>query len=103
MKLDESNLRVSKIGTFYRLNIMMPDGSNNYLHSRNYNLESILIIRDLLLDQEFGSDSLAVVEDGQYFRIHLTVFDINGENYEFHSRKLNLNDAVFERMQLIIT
>lgn len=101
MKLDESNLVVQRYKNGYCLAILMPDGSRNYLHTDlEMPINDTLIVRDLLLDQEFSSQEIEVYGDGEYFRIRLELSDINGTKYTFHSRKLNLNDAVFERMQL---
>ena len=103
MKLDVSNLKVFKHEKGYCLKIMMPDGSDNYLHMQLYNdIESILLIRDLLLEQEIYQPDLQIMEDGTYYRIWLSIKDVNGDSYQFHSRKLNLNDVVFERMQIIL-
>ncbi len=102
MKLDESNLKIFKHNKGHCLKILMPDGSDNYLHLQLYNdVESIMLIRDLLLEQEIYQPDLEIIEDDSYYRIWLTLKDVNGDSYLFHSRKLNLNDVVFERMQII--
>jgi hypothetical protein len=86
----------------HTLKIIMPDGSDNYLHLQLYNdVDSMLLIRDLLLEQEIYSNDIHINEDGTYYRIWLKLKDANDDEYVFHSRKLNLNDVVFERMQLI--
>lgn len=104
MKLSESNLKVFKAEKGHCLKIIMPDGSDNYLHLQLYNdIESMCLIRDLLMDTEFYQDSIHIIEDEGYYRLILLIKDVNGDSYEFHSRKLNLNDVVFERMQLIIS
>jgi|APSaa5957512535_1039671.scaffolds.fasta_scaffold79876_2 hypothetical protein len=102
MKLDVSNLKVFKDDDDnFALKIMMPDGSDNFLHSEGYSLESILIIRSLLLEQEIYEQQIEIKESSEYFRINSHIEDINDETYFFHSRILNLNDVIFERDQLI--
>ena len=65
-------------------------------------MENILIIRSLRLDQEIDEQQTSIVKEEKYYRICLTIKDVNDDIHEFHSRKLNLNDAIFERDQLII-
>ena len=102
MKLDESNLKVFKHDKGHCLKIIMPDGSDNYLHLQVFNdVHSILLMRDLLLEQEIYENDLQVKEDGTYYRLWLNLKDCNGDEYPFHSRKLNLNDVVYERMQIL--
>ena len=102
MQLDVSNLKVvTHHDGGYTLNIMMPDGSGNYLHTGNHDMESILIIRQLLLEKEFYDQDLKIIPDKKYYRLELTVSDVNNDKYVFHSRMLNLNDVIFERDQLL--
>ena len=103
MKLDVLNLKVFKHVKGHCLKIMMPDGSDNYLHLQLYNdIESILLMRDLLLEQEIYESNIAIREDDRYYRIYLNLKDVNDDLYSFHSRKLNINDVVFERSQLLL-
>lgn len=102
MKLDEDNLKVFKHDKGHCLKIIMPDGSGNYLHLQLYNdVNSMLIIRDLLLEQEIYMQDVEVIEDGTYYRLNVTLKDCNNDSYDFHSRKLNLNDVVYERLQIL--
>lgn len=102
MKLDESNLKLFKHDKGHCLKIVMPDGSDNYLHLQLFNdVNSMLMYRDLLLEQEIYLQDIEVKEDGSYYRIWVTLKDCNSDSYQFHSRKLNLNDAVYERMQIL--
>jgi len=103
MKLDISNLKVFIHHEGYALKILMPDGSGNYLHGENHgDVNETLIVRELILDQKIEQQELRISEDDEYFRLELNLSDINGDNHFFNSRKLNLNDAVFEREQLLI-
>lgn len=98
MELNESNLQVFKHAKGHCLKIIMPDGSNNYLHLQMYNdVNSMILIRDLLLEQEIYTQNVEVKEDDSYYRLWLKLKDVNGDEYEFHSRKLNLNDVTVER------
>lgn len=82
--------------------IMMPDGSRNYLHTTlQMPINDVFVCRDLLLEQEFSQQEIEIKQDESYFRLQVNLKDCNGTIYDFHSRKLNLNDAVFERMQLV--
>ena len=102
MDLDESNLKLMKHEKGHTLKIIMPDGSENYLHLQLYNdVNSMAMIRDLLLEQSIYIQDIEIKEDETYYRLFVTLKDCNNDVYDFHSRKLNLNDAVYERMQLI--
>ena len=82
--------------------IMMPDGSRNYLHTDlQMPINDVMVCRDLLLEQEFTQQEIEIKQDESYFRLEVNLKDVNGTDYKFHSRKLNLNDVVFERMQLV--
>lgn len=101
MQLTISNLKVFKHGDDYALKLMMPDGSDNYLHTETNDLESILINRSLLLEQEIDETQIKIKETDKYYRLYLNLQDVNGELHIFHSRKLNLNDVIFERDLLL--
>ena len=102
MKLDVSNLKVFIHHEGYALKILMPDGSGNYLHNGNKeDLNETILIRDLLLEQEINQEELLTKEDDRYFRLELRIKDVNGLEQYFHSRKLNLNDIVFEKELLL--
>jgi len=103
MKLTEENLKVFRHHEGYGLQIMMPDDSGNYLHNGNQiDLNDTLITRALLLEQEIFEHDIHIKKEDGYFRIELRLKDVNGNKEYFHSRKLNLNDVVFERMQLVV-
>ena len=102
MKLTESNLIIQSHKSGFCMAIMMPDGSRNYLHTDlQMSINDVIVCRDLLLGQEFYNQDIDIKQDESYFRLHVNLKDPNGTEYEFHSRKLNLNDVVFERMQLV--
>lgn len=102
MKLDESNLVIdTKDKGKYVLKIMMPDGSRNYLHGLiSDSINNLVIERDLLLEQEIYDQDVSIAEEDSYFRLNLSIKDVNGTEHFFHSRKLNINDVIFERMQV---
>lgn len=102
MKLDVSNLKVAEHKGMYTLKIIMPDGSGNYLHTGVHDLESVLIIRSLIDEHEIYEQDISIISDEGYYRISLVLEDYNNDKYEFHSRKLNLNDVIFERDQLLM-
>ena len=85
----------------HRVMIMMPYNTGNYLHSEmKMSVNDAMLTRELLLDQEFSNMNVSLKEDEGYYRIVLKINDVNGKEVVFHSRKLNLNDAVFEVDQL---
>lgn len=102
MKLDLSTVKIVEHKDAFTIKIMMPDGSGNYLHTGTHDIESVIVIRDLIMDQEIYDQQISIVRDEGYYRLILTVEDCNHDKYEFHSRKLNLNDALFERDQLLM-
>jgi len=102
MKLDVSNLKVFIHHDGYALKILMPDGSDNFLHCGNcVDIDDVVLTKDLLLKQEINSIHVSIKEDENYFRLELRVPDANGLYHYFHSRKVNLNDVVYERTQII--
>ena len=114
MRLRESNVYVVKventIGSFYELRIDYPDNSRNFLHwddeGRTRNLQQLLEVRDRIIAQKITLDRLntKAVEDGVYYRLESS-FIIRTKDDEqqivAHSRKLNLNDVVYERDLLV--
>lgn len=75
----------------------MPNNTGNYLHTEmKYSVNDALLVRELLLDQEFTNQDVSLKEEDGYYRIILKVNDIIGQEVIFHSRKLNLNDVVYE-------
>lgn len=102
MKLERSNLVIREHDKMFRLCILMPNESGNYLHSADIpTIDDALINRDLLLDQEISSIDVTVREHDRYFRIILDIKDVNGTTHSFHSRKMNVIDVVFERDEII--
>uniref|UniRef100_A0AAT9J7K1 ORF12 n=1 Tax=Nitrosopumilaceae spindle-shaped virus TaxID=3065433 RepID=A0AAT9J7K1_9VIRU len=96
MKLDSSNLYLQKNQKGYEVCIAMPDGSRNHLHNEPSPLdEAIWIMGDF--DGQYELEDVNVIEDGSYFRLQLNLTDGRGKPQVFHSRKLNLNDAIYER------
>lgn len=104
MKLTSSNLKVFEYKAGYALKIMMLDGSQNYLHGgERLDLNELLRERDLLLKQEISQKHIEIKSEDKYFRIIVRIRDAKDNQYYFHSRKINLNDAVFERMLLMMS
>lgn len=82
----------------YQICIDMPDQSRNFLHSE--------VIKELWQVSEYlksldglSFDSVKIIKDGKYFRLAGTIIveETNDTALHFHSRKLNLNDAFFEK------
>lgn len=100
MKLDSTNLYLKQDGDGYKVCIEMPDKSRNYLHNEVHDLEeAIWIMGDF--DGQYEIEEVFVVEDDTYFRLELRLTDGRGKPQVFHSRKLNLNDAIYERGLLL--
>ena len=94
------NLYLEKVNGGYQICIAMPDQSRNYMHCEILkNIEEALIfMKDL---DEITLDSVAVIEDDKYYRIHAVILvDEGNRALHFHSRKLNLNDVIFEKMMI---
>ena len=102
MKLTQANTYLTAHHGKFAVNIQMPDGSRNHLHSRAMDLQSAIATRDLIEDQDIDHVNLLVRPDGSYFRL-IAIMKINDDLEEFHSRKLNLNDVIYERAALLIT
>ena len=82
--------------------MLMQNTTGNYLHTDlKMPVNDALLVRELLLDQEFTSQDVSLKEDDGYYRIILKVKNVNDEEIIFHGRKLNLNDAVYEIDELI--
>jgi len=101
MELNVGNTFITKHGKFYTVNIQMPDGSRNFLHHKELGLESALIVRELVEECSIDHMNLNIIEEDKYYRLVANIKDCNGDEHRFHSRKLNLNDVVYERMQLL--
>lgn len=103
MKLTDDNVRLMKSKKGYQIIIEMPDGSRNYIHSQEFMLPLAIQYRDDIIGLELDKETVQIQEDEAYYRLYVPI--IVGENAEFeaqfHSRKLNLQDVLFERMQLI--
>lgn len=103
MQLNESNVYITTHKEGYSVNIQMPDGSRNYLHHSELNLESAIIVKELVQECSIEHLNLSIITDDGYYRLILNIKDCNDDVHRFHSRKLNLNDVIFERMQLLVT
>ena len=106
MILTKDNLYLQEHGKdYYVICIELPDKSRNYIHSQGFILGTCLDIIDELIGFDLRDANIPYLEkDGTYYRVKMTIetkdFGFNDELY-FHSRKLNLNDAVRERQMLI--
>jgi len=106
MKLDNSNLYIKEKDKLFVICIEMPD-SRNYLHSDlMFSLGDAMRYKKGLLDVVIGDWNTTIEKDETYFRVYpkLTCIDpLDGIEVimDFHSRKLNLNDAEFEYFQVI--
>ena len=107
MKLDNSNLYVKQHGKDdYIICIELPDNSRNFIHSQSMILGDCIIAVDELNGLDIPSDANTpyLESDGTYYRVKMTIEPHNmslTESLYFHSRKLNLNDAVRERQMLL--
>ena len=101
MKLSKKNLYIKENEKGYIVCIEMPDGSRNYLHNDPVKelLEAIWIVGDFDGDTEIKE--VEIIKDGTYYRLELDLVDGRGSHQKFHSRKLNLNDVVYERGLLV--
>lgn len=102
MTVNLSNSFIEKHDEGYSIFLLVPDNSRNFLHCKSYRLDRILMYYQDILGQKIGNYNCSIIEDETYFRIQVSLRvgeQLNGENNKdliFHSRKLNLNDAVFE-------
>jgi len=101
MELSDSNMYIEKHDNMFEIRIQMPDGSRNYLHRIERELQSAIIVMELLDEHSIDHMNLIITSDGSYYRIVVNIKDCNDDYHRFHSRKLNLNDALYERMQLL--
>lgn len=103
MEVNDGNTYITEHKEGYSLNIQMPDGSRNYLHYTCKDLESAIIVRELINECSIDHMNLIIGKDEGYYRLYLNINDCNGDFHKFHSRKLNLNDVVYERMQMLVS
>lgn len=109
MKLTDSNLIIKKHGDCYCLAVLIPDNSFNYIHSQNLTLRKATYYRNQLLVKPSGISYIntEIVEDETYYRIEVSYTFYKKTGYreysnehditlKFHSRKLNLTDAIIE-------
>lgn len=104
MKFTDSNLYITEHGLGYTINIQMPDGSRNYLHTKFYKdlTTAIFHKNELIKNFVISNDNvIGIIRDEKYYRIIVSFRGDFGQ-VRFHSRKLNLNDAIYERMQLLV-
>lgn len=101
MQLNEKNLYIKEHKDGYIVCIEMPDSSRNYLHCEPVKdlSEAIWIMQDF--DGSMELEDAEVNKDGEYYRINIVLTDGRNKPQLFHSRKLNLNDAIFERRLLL--
>ena len=104
MKLTPANLYITKHGNGYCVNIQMPDGSRNFLHNEPVKdlIDAIFIMGSIDGEIEINHSNTIISEDSGYFRIKIELTDGQGKPQVFHSRKLNLNDAVYEFNQVVM-
>lgn len=101
-KLTKEHLRLMRDEEGNHRIMLMQNTTGNYLHTDlKMPVNDALLVRELLLDQEFTSQDVSLKEDDGYYRIILKVKNVNDEEIIFHGRKLNLNDAVYEIDELI--
>lgn len=103
MKLTAGNTYIVKNkNNKYELRIEMPDGSRNYIHCQEFqDLDSAILIREIIEEQDIDYLNLRISYDEEYYRLYFYLNN-NDDIIEFHSRKLNLNDVIYERMQLLV-
>lgn len=107
MKLNNSNLYIKSHGEDeFVVCIEMPDNSRNFMHSQSMILGDCIHVIDELNGLDIPSDANEpyLESDETYYRIKMTIEPHNlslTESLFFHSRKLNLNDAVRERQMLL--
>ena len=117
MKIDEKNLYITKVVEdnnkwYYELRIEYPDKSRNFLHwddeGRTQDLNELINTKTTILsfDNEINEETCRAIDDGTYYRIEapITIPTYkSGIEVTFHSRKLNLNDVVSERIYLLVS
>uniref|UniRef100_A0AAT9JAJ2 ORF48 n=1 Tax=Nitrosopumilaceae spindle-shaped virus TaxID=3065433 RepID=A0AAT9JAJ2_9VIRU len=109
MKLTPDNLKLIEHKDGHCLIIKMPDGSDNYLHCQNLRFNDLIRLRNELLIGNHGVQYIhtSIVKDETYYRIHVNFTFYKKIGYreyssehdvtlDFHSRRLNLNDAIIE-------
>lgn len=102
MRVNTSNSYIEEHNEAYAIFILLPDGSRNYIHSNRQQLGILLMYYQDIQNQTIGNYNTSIVREGDYFRIKTVLqcgLQLNGENnisIDFHSRLLNLNDAVYE-------
>jgi len=107
MKLTASNLYLKEVkGQQFVLCIELPDHSRNYIHSQEMILSDCMIAKEEITNKDIEEDADApyVMMEDSYYRIHMTISSKTLSlpfELVFHSRKLNLNDAVVEHAMLI--
>ncbi len=100
MQLTRNNVIIEKHDDQFTVKIMMPNFSRNYLHCEKMSLEDAVVVRDTITEQSIDHMNLSIQESEKYFRLILKL-EIGGKEIVFHSRKLNVIDAVFERDLLL--
>lgn len=102
MNISFNNTYIAKHENRFAVHIEMPDGSRNFLHCKIMDLESAIITRELIDGQSIDQMNLQIKKHTKYPKYYQLIASLkcNEEIEEFHSRALNINDVVFERMRL---
>lgn len=104
MNLSSVNTHVVENPRGYEIRIGMPDGSRNFLHGGTVDLDSAIILMELLDGCSIDHLNLTIIRHPsypKYYQLIANIEDCNKTKHRFHSRALNLNDVLFERMQLL--
>ena len=103
MNLTPKNLYVDRHDKGYSVFISMPDGTRNFLHNEPVDniLEAILIKNSLDGSTVVDHSNTEIIQDGTYYRIRIMLSDGEGKRQNFHSRHLNIVDAVSEYELLV--
>jgi len=107
MKLTKRNLYIKEIeDKQFVICIELPDNTRNYMHCQPMVLNDCYTTIDELEGLDIPSDANDpyLESDGTYYRVRMTIEPKNlsiNHDLHFHSRKLNLNDAVRERQMIL--
>lgn len=100
LKINE-NMYVQEKNGGYQICISMSDQSRNYIHCEV--IKSLHEVEKYLkeLDGLEITGTVEIIKDDTYYRLHVVILveDAN-RALHFHSRKLNLNDAFFEKSMI---
>jgi hypothetical protein len=102
MELNAKTVYVKEKDDGYTICIDMPDHSRNYLHCET--IKELWKIQEYMKDiLGLELDSVDIIKDDTYYRLQTTLFmgETADTELHFHSRKLNINDAFYERELLL--